>query len=257
MKAVVLVKHVPDTIEPRLRAGRPDLQGVPRILNPFDLHAVEEAVRIGERPGPGIETFAVTAGRPEAEAALREALAMGIGGALCVDAPELDSPDAGVVFAAVTLAAAVGRLGDVGLVLCGQKSLDQQTGMLPAAVAEALGYAFIPDVGHLELGPRTVRATRLLPDGRATVECDLPAVVAVLKPINEPRIAPLRGMMKARRAQIAHVGLTELDLPSLPRRGTLLGFGVPPARPQPVLLSGDVREQARRLVGELRKGGLV
>lgn len=256
MRIAVLVKHVPDTIEPRLGVGRPDLDGVPRIANPFDLHAVEEALSIAERHGPGVETVAVTCGPPEAEGALREALAMGIGEALCVDVPELDLSGADVVSSAKALAAAVKRFAAVELVLCGQKSLDQQSGMLPAAVAELLGFGYIPDAAQLELAPPTLRATRLLADGRAVLECRLPAVVSVLKAVGEPRIASLRGMMKAKRAQIAHVPRDRLYTPRQARR-RVLGFELPPARPTAVLLSGSVREQARALAGELRRRGLV
>jgi len=256
MKIVVLLKQVPDTIEPRLREGRPDLSGVPRIVNPFDLYAVEEAIRIKERLGPAVETVAVTAGRPDAEAALREALAMGIDQALCIDAGELDEPDTDVVFAARALGAAVRWLDGAELVLCGQKSLDQQSGILPAAIAEVLGWGFIPDVGKLDLSPPNVRATRLLPNGRAVLETSLPAVLAVLKAINEPRIAPLRGMMKARRAQIPHLGLSEI-CPGPPRRRTVLEFHAPPARPAAMILEGTAEQQARALVAELRKGRLL
>jgi electron transfer flavoprotein beta subunit len=259
MRVIALVKHVPDTIEPRLSGDFPDLGGVPRVVNPADLHALEEAIRIKERLGTSVETAVVTMGRPDAESAVRDALAMGIDSGLCIDAPGFDEPGADVVSAARTLAAGINRLGAADLILCGQKSLDQQSGIFPAAVAEALGCGFVPDVGVLELEGTTARLTRLLPSGRAVIELRLPAVVSVLKALNEPRLASLRGLMKAKRAEIPHVPLEELAAGQRPRgpRREAVAFHAPPARAAALMLEGTPAEQARALLGELRRARVL
>ncbi|MDP2872725.1 MAG: electron transfer flavoprotein subunit beta/FixA family protein [Bacillota bacterium] len=264
MRIVVLVKQVPDAPEPRLAGGRPALDGVPWVTNPFDLHGLEEALRIKEQLGDIVETMALTAGGARAAETLREALAVGIDRVLRIDAPELQGLETGLVTVARVLAAAIRRLGGADLLFCGQKSLDQQSGMLPPALAEAIGACFIPDAAKITVDPSLGRVAveRLLPTGRAQLRACLPAVITLAKTINEPRLASLRGLMKAKRAEIPCVTPDELGVPlpgaSGPGDGyALLGFRSPPSRPAAMKLEGTPAEQARALVHQLRQGRLL
>lgn len=260
MRIVVLVKQVPDAPEPRLAGGRPALDGAPQITNPFDLHGLEEALRIKERHGADIETVALSAGGVQAGETLREALALGMDRVLRIDAPEMQGLDAGIVSVAMALAAGVRHLGGADVLLCGQKSLDQQSGLLPPALAQAAGACFIPDAASIVLDPEARRVTveRLLPSGRATVEAGLPAVITLVKAINEPRLASLRGLMKAKRAEIPSVSLSELGLEQAVQRGySLASFRTPPARPAAMKLEGTPGDQARELLGQLRQGRVL
>lgn len=266
MRIVVFVKQVPDMPEPRLAGGRPALDGAAWITNPFDLHGLEEALRLKERHGAGIETVALTAGGLQAGETLREALALGIDRVLRIDEPKAQGLEAELVAVARLLAAGVRLLGGADLLLCGQKSLDQQSGLLPPALAEAAGACFVPDAVSLTLDPEARRATveRLLPHGRARIEAGLPALVTLAKAINEPRLASLRGLMKAKRAEIPAVSPAQLcfEQPlagreegrAEDRRGyRLTGFRAPPSRPAAMRIEGAPAEQARELLQQLRQ----
>jgi electron transfer flavoprotein beta subunit len=271
MRVVVLTKQVPETIEPRLAGGRPVLDGVQRITNPFDLHGLEEALRLKEQLGSEVETIALTAGGPEADEVLREALALGIDRVLRINAPALQALGTGLVAAAKVLAAGIGHLGGADLVFCGQKSLDQQSGMLPPALAEAAGMCFVPDAASISVDPagRRVTVERLLPSGRAKIDASMPALITLAKAINQPRLASLRGLMKAKRAEIPVVELAALGVE--PEQGgaatgagegaaasyELVGFRAPPSRPAAMKLEGTPAEQARALLQQLRQGRVL
>jgi electron transfer flavoprotein beta subunit len=260
LRIVVLVKQVPDAPEPRLAGGRPALDSVPHITNPFDLHGLEEALRIKERHGADVETVALSAGGAQAGETLREGLALGIDKVLRIDAPEMQGLEAAIAGVARALAAGVRHLGGADIMLCGQKSLDQQSGLLPPALAQAAGACFVPDAASITIDAQARRVTvdRLLPSGRAQVEAELPVVITLAKAINEPRLASLRGLMKAKRAEIPSVSLTDLGLESSGGQAyRLTAFRTPPSRPAAMKLEGEPADQARELLQQLRQGRVL
>src|SRR3989442_1245455 len=164
MDVVVCVKHVPDT-EAAIRI-RPDGRGIdegglPFVMNYYDEHAVEEALRIKERLG-GTVTL-VTAGPARAALALRAGLAMGADAAIHIADPTLDGADhLGVARA---LAAAIGAQG-CDLVLCGKLATDDNAAVVGPALAEYLGFPQATAVTKLELG-----------DGAATVHREVEGAI--------------------------------------------------------------------------------
>lgn len=253
MNIVVCVKHVPDTEAPvRFRAdGRGiDEAGLPFVLNYYDEHGVEEAVRLKERVGGTVT--ALTAGPPRAVEALRVALAMGADRAVHIQDPALERLDhLGV---ARVLAAAIVR-DPPDLVLCGKLATDDNAAIVGAAVAEFLDLPQATAVTRLEIGDGRAIVHREVEGAVEVLEVDLPAVVTVERGINEPRYPSLPGIMRAKRAPITVLSLAELGLggEELPPAATeVVRIEPPPARPAGRILQGEPREVVRELVRLLR-----
>ena len=207
MKIAVCVKHVPEQakkIDPETK--RLDRSGEGAI-NPFDVHAVEEALRIKEAQGGDV--VVVTMGPAGAQDSVRKALAMGADEALMIT----DDGAAGSDLVATTnaLAAALEQEG-ADLVLFGQQSSDSDGAVLWAAVADRLRLPVISQVAELELSDGKVRGKRQTEFGYDTIEAPTPAVLAVSDAINEPRYPSLKGIMGARSKPQRSVSLSELGV---------------------------------------------
>ncbi|MBA3413553.1 MAG: electron transfer flavoprotein subunit beta/FixA family protein [Actinobacteria bacterium] len=210
MKIAVCVKQVPEATAPkRIDPGtkRLDRSGE-GTLNPFDVHAVEEALRIRDASGEG-EVVLVSVGPPRALEALRKALAMG------ADRAFLVSDDAAAGSDLVATTAILGKALEreaPDLVLFGQQSSDADGAVLWAAVADRLRRPLISQAAELTCSEGRVRAKRQTEYGYDVIEAPLPAVVAVSDAINEPRYPSLKGIMGAKRKPQETVSLAELGV---------------------------------------------
>ena len=208
MKIAVCVKHVPEQarkIDPETK--RLDRSGEGAI-NPFDVHAVEEALKIKEAEGDG-EVLVVTMGPAGAQDSIRKALAMGADEALLIT----DDAAAGSDLVATTnaLGAALEQEG-ADLVLFGQQAGDSDGAVLWAAVADRLRLPVISQVAELEVTDGKVRGKRQTEFGYDVIEAPIPAVLAVSDAINEPRYPSLKGIMGARSKPQRTVTLSELGV---------------------------------------------
>jgi len=196
MNIAVCVKQVIDTeAEKKLdpTTWRLD-RSVTCILNPYDEYAVEEALRIKEAHGG--EVTAVCMGPQKAEEAVRKALAMGADSAVIVTDDALAGSDAQAT--AYALAEALkGIRWD--LVIFGVRSTDGETGCVPAAVAERLGVPLLSTLAKVEVNGATVTVHRETEQGYVSYECPTPAVLSVIKGINEPRYPSMKGIMGAKK----------------------------------------------------------
>jgi len=210
VKIAVCVKQVPEATAPkRIDPGtkRLDRSGE-GTLNPFDVHAVEEALRIRDASGEG-EVVLVSVGPPRALEALRKALAMG------ADRAFLVSDDAAAGSDLVATTAILGKALEreaPDLVLFGQQSSDADGAVLWAAVADRLRRPLISQAAELTCSEGRVRAKRQTEYGYDVIEAPLPAVVAVSDAINEPRYPSLKGIMGAKRKPQETVSLAELGV---------------------------------------------
>jgi electron transfer flavoprotein beta subunit len=241
MKVAVCVKQVPDaTVHKRIDPGtkRLDRSGE-AALNPTDLNAVEEALRIKEAQGG--EVVLVSLGPPKAIESLRKALAMGADRAVLVsDEPAAGSDLLGTSYA---LAKALEREA-ADLVLFGQASSDADGALLWAAVAERLRLPVISQVASLTVESGSVTGKRQTEHGYDAIQAPLPAVVAVSDAINEPRYPSLKGIMGAKSKPQETIGLAELGVEA-ERMGeagaktTVLELAPPPARADQVKIEDD------------------
>ena len=218
MKIAVCVKQVPDAaaakrIDPQTKRLDRSVEGA---LNAFDVHAVEEALKIMEATGEG-EVVLVSLGPEKALESLRRALAMGADRAVLVSDEAAAGSD--LVATSHALARALER-EDADLVLFGQQASDSDGAVLWAAVADRLRKPVISQVAELELRDGKVRAKRQTEFGYDVIEAPLPAVVAVSDAINEPRYPSLKGIMGAKKKPQEMLTVDELGL-----EAELLGEG--------------------------------
>ncbi len=211
MNVVVCVKQVPDTTARKefLPDNRINRAAVENVINPFDEYAIEEALRLKESQGGSVTIL--TMGPPSAEDSIRKALAMGADSGVLVTDPALEGSDAWST--ALVLSRALARL-DYDLVMTGMESTDARTGLVPAALAEQLKLASLTYASRVEIADGKVRVNRQIPGGYQEVEAVYPAVVSVVKGVNEPRYPSLKGIMAAKRKEIQKLGFSDLDLPA-------------------------------------------
>jgi len=206
---VVCIKQVPETTEVRVDPETKALirDGVKSVINPFDENAIEAALQLREAHGGKV--IVVTMGPPQAEESLRQALAMGADEAVLLTDPASRGSDP--LATSYTLAQMVRKLADFDLILCGKQAIDGDTGQVGPGLAERLGIPQITFAIELEISGGKLSARRVLDDFFELVEVKLPAVVTVVKQINEPRHPSMRNVLKARRAEIAKWSLQDLQ----------------------------------------------
>lgn len=201
MKFIVCIKQVPDTMEVKIdpQTKRIIREGVPSIINPYDTYAIEEGVRLKERFHG--ETIALTMGPPQAEIALKECISKGIDNVLLLSDKSFAGSD--TLATAYTLSQAIRKIEDVTLVICGREALDGSTGQVGPEIAEFLGFPVITYVKEiLSIENNIIECVRLMEDHYETLKSPLPAVITVIKEINEPRPASLKGLLKSKKTTI-------------------------------------------------------
>ncbi|MBM4461901.1 MAG: electron transfer flavoprotein subunit beta/FixA family protein [Chloroflexi bacterium] len=209
MNVVVCIKQVPEAptfeIDPQtntLIRARGKM-----IVNPFDMYALEEGVRLKERYGG--QTTAITMGPPEAHEALREAIALGIDSAILFTDPSFEGCD--TLATSYVLAKAINKLGQPDLIICGRQTTDGDTGQVAPQLAEGLGLPFASYVTKIEeVTEKHMKLQRMADSGHQVIEMALPAVISVVKEINAPRLPSLRGLMQAKKAQIPNWSAQDL-----------------------------------------------
>jgi electron transfer flavoprotein beta subunit len=224
------------------------------VLNPWDEYAVEEAIRVQEAHGG--DTVALTMGPESSQDALKTCLAMGCTEAILVSDDAFATSD--TLGTARVLAAAIRKSGDVQLAFFGKQAIDGDTGQTTVQTAQKLGWTpltFVAEIKELDPEAGTITVVRLVEEGRETVQATLPAVISVVKEINEPRYPSFMGIRKANRAQIP-VWTTadlELDSPADPSKADWSQISALPARDSSVEIieAETVEEQAKILVDRL------
>ncbi len=214
MKIIVCIKQVPNTTDIKIdpRTNTLIREGVESIINPFDMYAIEEAVCLKERLKESIDTTTVvlTMGPPQAESALREALSLGIDEAVLVSDRAFAGSD--TYATSYTLSAAIKSLGEYLIILCGKQASDGDTAQVGPGIAAHLDLPQITFVRSIdEIDKEKITAERMMEYGYDVISSPLPAVITVVKEINEPRLPSLKGKMRAKKAEIQKI--TKNDLP--------------------------------------------
>ena len=199
MRYLVCIKQAPDTAElPKVKpeeAASGNLS-IRLVVNPWDDHALEGGIQLMEKYD-GVAS-AITVGGDGAIETLRSALAMG-----CKDATLVENTDADAWGVANLLAGAISKLGDVGVVLTGQMTVDGNTGTVPVALARKLNWPFVSGVAKIvDLSANSITVERMVGDARQTVKVPIPAVIAVTKEIGEPRYPTFINIRKAAKIEI-------------------------------------------------------
>ncbi len=239
---VVCVKQVPDSREIRIDPKDNTLirQGVPSIVNFYDKHGLEEALRIKDEYGARVTV--VTMGPPPAEKSLKECISLGADDAVLVTDRGFAGADtlATSYVVAKTIQKVAEKWGPVDMVFCGKQTLDGDTGQVGPGVACRLDLeqlTYVSKVVDVDVEKKTVRVHRLLEDGVEVVETKMPVLLTALKELNLVRRATLPGMIQA--ARFKPVVWTTADFPDIDR--TQIG------------LKGSPTIVARTWVPEIRK----
>ena len=237
MNIVVCIKQVPGSTQVKINPDTGTLMrdSVDAVVNPFDEYAIEEALRIKEKVGGTIKVL--TMGPPQATDALRSAIAMGADEGILVSDRAFAGSDTWAT--SYTLAKAIESIKDVDLIICGKQAIDGDTAQVGPGVAEMLDLPFVAWVRKIEsISDKSIKVERLMEDGFDIVEMPLPGLITVVKEINEPRMASLRGKMKAKKAVIQTISAADLQA-----EDTCIG------------LKGSPTQVLRSFVPEKKKGG--
>jgi electron transfer flavoprotein beta subunit len=260
MNIIVCIKQVPETTEVRINPETNTLirEGVKSIINPFDMYAIEESVRLKERYGGKV--FVVTMGPPQAEAALREALSMGCDEAILVSDRAFAGGDTWAT--SKTLSQAVERikkdLGGFDLILCGKQASDGDTAQVGPGISATLD---IPQVTYVkkieEIKDNKVRVERMSEEGFDIIEVPLPALFTVVKEINVPRLPSLKGIIRSKAAKIMawaakDINVETKDAGLAGSRTTVVKIFTPAQRTGGQKITGETPEIAEKLVGLIK-----
>ncbi len=258
MKYIVCLKQAPDTAElPKITpeqalAGN---EGATLVVNPWDEYAIEEGIRLKERFGG--ETVALSVGPDKVDEALKSALAMGCDRAVRLwDEAFVDSD---YWATALILAKGIEKDGGADVVLTGKMSVDGNAGAVAHGIACKLGVSLLTQVAKIvDIADGKITVERLLDEGRETVTAPLPAVVSVVKEINEPRYPTFIRIRKASRAKIpvlsaADLGISPDQVGKAAARVTWRDLVKPePKKREVVIIEGETpEEKAQKLLDYL------
>ena len=253
-RIVVLLKDIVDLNELKMDPStrRPVVERVKRRISDVDKRALEAAIRLKERHGGEVATLSVGGGGTRT--AMLEALAMGADASYIVNDGALAGIDS--LATSKVLRAALERVGGYDLILCGEMTLDSLSSQVGPRLAELLGLPQVAYAKHLELVEGGLRAVRDLEDVDEVVQVGLPAVVSVVREINESRIPSLMNIMRAKKKpteewDAAALGLSAEEV----RAGSsveVLDIVAPLVERKRVVIEADtVEEAAEKLAGAI------
>lgn len=208
MKIVVCVKQVPDTTEVRLDPVTNTLirDGVPSIINPDDKAGIEAALKLKEQVG-GTVTI-VSMGPPQADVALREALAMGADEAILLSDRAFGGADTWATSS--TIAAALKKI-DYDVIITGRQAIDGDTAQVGPQIAEHLGLPQVSYVEDIQPEGQNLIVKRKFEDRSYLLRVKTPVLLTALSELNTPRYMTIRGVYEAYAKEIKVWGLKDLE----------------------------------------------
>lgn len=209
MNIVVCMKQVPDTTEVRIDPATGTLirEGIPSIINPDDKSGLEAALVLKDTVGAKVTVLSM--GPPQADLALREALAMGADEAVLLSDRAFGGADTWAT--STTIAAALRKLG-FDLIICGRQAIDGDTAQVGPQIAEHLGLPQVSYVSELRLDGDAVVVKRVFEDGYQRIRVQLPCLLTTLKDMNQPRYMSVPGIFDAYKKEIKVWGLADIEV---------------------------------------------
>jgi electron transfer flavoprotein beta subunit len=261
VKIFVCIKQVPDTTNVRINPETNTLvrEGVQSIINPFDVYAIEEGVRLKEKHGGTVTV--ITMGPPQATEALREAIGLGADNAYLVSDRAFAGAD--TLATAFALACAIRHLGGADIILMGRQAIDGDTGQVGPGVAENLDISHVTDIRKIEeIVDGRIVVERLLEEGYARIAARLPVVLTVVKEINTPRMPSLKGKLAAKKAEIPVLKASDIgaDVERLGLNGSptqVMKIFTPPKPGGGRKFTGEPADTVSALLSELTAAGIT
>ena len=198
----------------------------------------------------------ITMGPPQAESALREAISLGCDEAILISDRAFAGSDTWAT--SYTLAMAIRKIKDFHIIICGKQASDGDTAQVGPGISTHLD---IPQVTYVkkieEIDSRKAKVERMMEEGYEVIETPLPALITVVKEINEPRMPSLKGKMKAKKAEVIKWAAKDIncDAKSIGLEGSptkVVKIFTPPPRKGGEILQGERSEVAAKLVDLLR-----
>ena len=265
MNILVCIKQVPGTSQVEIDPATGTLKrdGVAAKMNPFDLYALETALRIKEKvkgkgEGEDVEVTVLTMGPPQCEKVVREAFMMGVDSGIILSDRAFGGAD--VLMTSYTLAQGVKKAGKVDLIVCGKQTTDGDTAQVGAELAEWLKIPHVVNVKKLgAITERDITLTVDLPDYEITEKIPFPCLMTVEKGIFEPRLPSYRRKLATADREITWLRLGDLE-DTDPKHYGLNGSPTqvkrifpPESHVERVMLEGDAKAQATQLADLLEK----
>ncbi|MDP4181502.1 MAG: electron transfer flavoprotein subunit beta/FixA family protein [Bacillota bacterium] len=255
MNIIVCVKQVPGTNEVKMNKETNTIirEGVEAIINPFDTYALEEGLRIKDKTSGKVTVMSM--GIPTVADLLKETIALGADETVLLS----DRAFAGADTLATSYALSMGikKLGSYDLIICGKQATDGDTAQVGPSLAEKLKIPHSTYIRKIEeIREGYIRCQRMTEDGYEVIEMSLPAVITVVKEINEPRLPSIKGMMRAKKANVTVWTADDInaDKNLCGLRGSptqVVKTFVPVHEVQSEMLEGTPQEQAKSLVDKM------
>ena len=258
---VACIKQVPDTkiIKMNPKTNTMDRRTAPAILNPYDAHAVEEAVRLRNRYGGTVSVL--TMGPPPAVKAIKKCIEIGADeGYLITDRRFAGADTLATSYALTKALDKISKIKPVDLIICGKMSIDGDTGQVGPGIARRLDIPPLTSVNkvvEINQEERFVIIHRKLEDGYEIVKSTLPCLFSVEKTINDVPYSPFTNMLKAAKYQ-PHIwsvdDLEDVDIKQLGLKGspTIVSKVWAPPKPEGgTIIEGDPQEQVGQILSVL------
>ena len=258
MELLVCIKQVPDTSEIKLDPETNTLirTGLPSIVNPFDMNALEAALTVKDKY-PGTRVSVITMGPPQAKEVLVECMAKGADDSVLLSSRAFGGADTWAT--SNTIAGAIKRIADYDIIFAGRQAIDGDTAQVGPQIAEKLG---IPQVTYVEriisCNGKEVTVRRQLEDGYEVIQVPMPCLLTVVKELNKPRYMSVKGIYEAYEKDI-----TVWNENDIPVRVDEIGINASPTKvfrsftPDPkgkgIMIEGTPKEAAAKVIGELKK----
>ena len=268
MLVVACIKQVPDTTQVKIDpvTGTLKREGVPFIMNPFDIHALEESLRLKDRYG--LRVVVISMGPPNTEITLRKALALGVDETVLLSDRAFGGAD--TLATSLVLAEAIGRLAqkeEVAAVICGRQTIDGDTAQVGPGIATRLGYSqltLVDKIENLDLSIRKVRVRRKLRTHHEIVEASLPVMISVRREINRLRYptVPKRLMAEETTVTLWNNEVMKLNEETIGLKGsaTQVRKIFSPERAKGEILGDGIEnpaQAAQLLIGKLIEKGII
>ena len=261
MRYIVCVKQVPDTTEVKIDPKTNTLvrEGVPSILNPFDQFALEEAIKLRKE---GDEIVVISMGPPQAKKALLKCLALGADKAILLSDRAFAGAD--TYATAFTLAGAIEKIGDFGVICTGLQAIDGDTAQVGPEIAAQLG---IPQLTYVEevikIEGKKLEAKMVTDDGYNILEAKLPVLIAGITPSSfEPSNPAMRAILTAKKKPFetwtaADLGIDKKDLGLEGSLTQVIKIYAPPIKEKGVIYTDEPKIAVTNLFNKLSDDGVI
>jgi electron transfer flavoprotein beta subunit len=263
MEIIVMIKQVPDTTEIKIDPSTGNLirEGIESIINPDDRHAIEAGLQIREELGGSV--MAISMGPPQAIDAISEALGFGVDRGILLTDKYFAGADTWAT--SFTLGRAVEKINNYDLIICGQQAIDGDTAQVGPQLAE---YLHIPQITYVkgieEITEKKIVAKRLVESGYEIIECGLPALLTVVRELNETRFPRFDWLIDAcnKRAPIeiwnaADLGVKAYQVGLQGSLTNVISTYTPTFKRRGEILEGDSQRMVEDLLTRLEENHLV